>query len=81
MDSVPTFTGITHTGQVIIPPSIRNFSISVISGQATINGVVAPAPYAITINLPDSKVIMGTNQTIAVGATGLGNRVIVYFNN
>ncbi len=78
MFSTPVFTGFSHTGQAIIPIGVRNFSINVLSGSATINTVVCPAPYALTIGLPDSKNLL--NASIAVGASGAGNRIVVYWN-
>ncbi len=81
MYSIPVFTGFSHTGQLTIPPGTRNFSINVLSGQATINSTVCPAPYALTVGMPDSKNILSINAGITVGATGVGNRVVVYYNN
>lgn len=82
MQAVPTFTQILGTGQVLIPAGTRAFSINVLSGQATINAIVCPAPYAITIMMPDSKVILDQGvPPIAVGATGVGNKIVAYWNN
>ncbi len=81
MFSIPTFTGLLHTGQLVIPPGVRNFSINVLSGSATINSVNCPAPYSLTIGLPDSKNIIAPNYGIVVGCTGVGNKTVVYWNN
>jgi len=79
MYSYPTFTGFYHTGQVIIPVGVRSFGITIVSGGATLNNVSYAQGAVQNWQSSDSKVLLGSS--VAVGATGVGNRVTVFYGN
>lgn len=77
MTSIPNFSSILGTGQVIIPVGVRAFDVAVMSGQATVGGAVYVAPYGVDWTAADSKLYLG--GTIAVGTTGVNNRTAVFW--
>lgn len=77
MISTPNFSSILGTGQAIIPVGARAFDVTVMSGQATVGGAVYVAPFGINWAAADSKLYLG--GSIAVGTTGVGNRVGVFW--
>jgi hypothetical protein len=79
MTVTPNILTILGTGQVIIPPGSRAFSVSVVSGTATIGAgtVLFPGTIWPTYTAADAKLVLGTS--IAVGATGVGGRTNVFY--
>lgn len=74
-NTIPYFFSLTGS-QVIIPPGIKAFSISVPSGLAYVNGTPLPAGQKIEWQAVD-KFLLGSY--IAVGTTGAGNVCTVFY--
>ncbi len=76
---VPTFVSLLNTGQTFIPVGTRSFTINVISGSVNLGttGTVLVAPAVISMNMPDSKLVLG--QGFAVTCSGAGNKAIVFW--
>lgn len=74
----PNILSIVGTGQTIIPPGARAFSVNVISGVAQVQGVTLyPGTVWPTYIAADSKVLLGSG--VAVGVTGVGHRTNVFY--
>ncbi len=75
----PYFINLLNTGQVSIPVGTKSFTIQCISGSVNVgpSGGLLVAPSVISMNMPDSKFILG--QAINVNCTGVGNRTMVFW--
>lgn len=72
-----SFISLVGTGQAIIPPGTRAFTIHVTTGSAYVNDVLIDTSADWSYTASDSKCLLASG--IAVGCTGIAHRTTILY--